>query len=256
MERASVFVGTAGFSYTDWLGNFYPQFCPAADFLRCYAMRFRAVELDSTFYRIPKEETVLKWAKMTPDEFRFSAKFPRTVTHEGDLESRRREAAAFVRAISGLGEKLGPLLLQFPGSFRPDRAEVLNALLDEVPTKYRVAVEFRCSEWLTEEVYSDLRKRRVGLCLAAFPGMPKVPVRTADHVYLRLVGDHRGITEDFSYVRDDKLDELQWWEDLAAEFAGENAEIYAYFNNHYTGHAPSTAMDFKERLESRINRVS
>jgi uncharacterized protein YecE (DUF72 family) len=82
--------------------------------------------------------------------------------------------------------------------------------------------------------------------------MPKRAVRTSDLVYIRFVGDHREITEDFSWARRDCAEELIWWEDLVAGFAGENTEIYAYFNNHYSGHAPSTAKRYRDNLERRL----
>ena len=94
-----VLIGTSGFSYRDWLGNFYPQFCPAADFLRYYGSRFKTVEIDATFYRIPTVDTVKKWVKNTPDDFVFAAKFPQSVTHEGDLNSRLDNARAFIEVM-------------------------------------------------------------------------------------------------------------------------------------------------------------
>ncbi len=249
----NIHIGTAGFSYNDWLGNFYPQFCPAADYLRCYAMTFDTVEIDSTFYRIPTAETVLKWAKMTPEGFRFAAKFPRTVTHEGDRASRVAVAGEFVKAISKLGEKLGPLLMQFPASFKPDRRDLLAALLETCPAEQPLAVELRDPAWLEAGELVLLRERGIGLCLAEYPGMPRRVLRTSDLVYVRFVGDHREITEDFSWARRDCLEELAWWEDLAAGFAGENAEIYAYFNNHFSGHAPTTASKYRDNLMQRMN---
>ena len=256
MKRASIHVGTCGFSYRDWLGSFYPQFCPEADFLRCYALRFSSVELYSTFYRIPTKEQVRQWDKVTPDQFRFAARFPRGVTHEGDLESRVNDVARFLRAISPLGGKLGPLLLQFPGSFKPDRADMLMAILDAVPHRYTVSVEFRCGEWLTDEILSEFASRKVGVCFTESPNVPKVARRTSSHVYMRLVGDCSAITEDFSYVRNDRWDELQEWEDLAVNCAADNAEVFVFFSNHYSGHAPSTALDFREKLDRRLVRVS
>jgi uncharacterized protein YecE (DUF72 family) len=254
MTNGKVHVGTAGFSYRDWLGNFYPQFCPAADYLRCYAMTFDTVELDSTFYGIPSRQNVDKWSETTPHGFVFASKFPRTVTHEGELASRLEEAEKYLAIMAGMGEKLGPLLMQFPPSFHPGHRNDLSELLSRIPPEMKVAVELRCREWLTEELFSALRSRSVALCLTEYPGMPKLEVRTADFVYLRFVGDHQEIADDFSFVRNNRGPELAHWSDLVEHFAGENADIYAYFNNHFSGHAPSTALEFRNLVAGRVRR--
>jgi uncharacterized protein YecE (DUF72 family) len=254
MALKNVFIGTAGFSYRDWLGNFYPQFCPPADFLRCYAATFSTVELDSTFYRIPSRQTLDKWDRMTPDGFRFAAKFPRTVTHEGELHARVKEADRFIDVMVSLGAKLGPLLMQFPPSFRPDRRGVLEALLGRVPAQVRLAVELRDPTWLNDGILDLLKRRGAALCLIEYPGMPRLAAQTSDLVYLRFLGDRYAITEDFSYVRHGRDEELDHWSELARRFAGENVDVYAYFNNHFSGHAPSTAVEFRERLERKPSR--
>ena len=251
MAIRNVHVGTTGFSCHDWLGNLYPQFCPPADFLRCYSMTFSTVELDSTFYRIPSAETVDKWVKTTPSHFRFAARFPQTVTHEDDLSSRIDNAGSFIEIMSGLGDRLGPLLMQFPGSFGPGSCAVLKELLRQLPGGMRVAVDFRQRDWLVSETFDLLKRHGVALCLTESPALPRLEVRTADFVYLRFVGDSDLITEDFSHVRVDREKELDYWAGVAERFAGENAEIYAYFNNHFSGHAPSTAIQFQELLGGR-----
>lgn len=251
MASGHVYVGTTGFSHHDWLGNLYPQFCPPADFLRCYGMTFSTVELDSTSYRIPTTETLDKWVKATPDNFRFAAWFPQTVTHEGDFPSRVESAGSFLEIMSGLGNKLGPLLLQFPGSFGPDNCSLLKELLQQLPKGTKVAVEFRQRDWLVSETFNLLKKHNVALCLTECPGLPRLEVRTSDFVYLRFVGDCDQISEDFSHVRLGRAEELSHWAGVVERFESEKAEIYAFFNNHFSGHAPSTAIQFRELLNNR-----
>jgi uncharacterized protein YecE (DUF72 family) len=251
VKRATLHIGTAGFSYKDWLGNFYPQFCPQADFLRYYASKFNTVELDSTFYGIPSVKTVEKWACTTPDGFKFAAKFPRTVTHEGETKDRLAEAERFIDTMQHLGTKLGPLLLQFPYSFRPQCAELLKQLLELVPSDLMLAVELRNQAWLGDNLYSWLKRKGVSLCLIDYPGMPRLDIRTADWTYFRLIGNHHEITQDYSFVRKDRSDELDWWSDLMARFAGETVDIYGYINNHYSGHAPSTARQVLDALQRK-----
>ncbi|HOD67648.1 MAG TPA: DUF72 domain-containing protein [candidate division Zixibacteria bacterium] len=247
---ARVFIGTAGFSYKDWLGNFYPQFVPPADFLKFYASKFRTVEIDSTFYRIPSAETVAKWARQTPERFVFAAKFPQTVTHEGPPARRVEDARVFIDTMRGLGDKLGPLLLQFPYSFKPAEKNLLADLLAAVPADIRVSVELRNGAWLSEDdLFARLRQQNIALCLIDHPWMPRLTTCTADFVYIRFLGDRKKIEEDFSYVRDDRAQELAWWRELIDRVAGEGKDLYAYFNNHYSGHAPSTAFRLMEMLD-------
>jgi uncharacterized protein YecE (DUF72 family) len=241
MLAKNVRVGTMGFGYTDWLGNFYPQFCPRADFLRYYAFKFKSVELDNTFYRIPDPGTVDRWREATPGDFVFAAKFPRTVTHEGELNSRVEAAGRFVEVIQRLGPKLGPLLLQFPYSFKPDQETLFYRLLESIPDTARVAVEMRNKKWLTPAFPAELKARRRALCLVDHPWVPRLSEQTADFVYIRLLGDRKQIESDFSYVRFDRTEQLGAWRDVVSDFSASGTPVYAYVNNHYSGHAPTTA---------------
>lgn len=242
-------IGTSGFSYRDWLGNFYPQFCPQADFLKFYGSRFRTVEIDATFYRIPTVQTVQKWAKTTPDNFVFAAKFPRTVTHEGDESSRVETVRTFVEVMKHLDSKLGPLLLQFPYSFKPDQSDLLMRILEALPSSGLFAIEVRNRKWLDhKDLIRVLSDKRIALCLIDHPWMPRVKVKTADFQYLRFLGDRRKIENDFSYVRFERDEELNWWRELIAEYANDGVNCYVYFNNHYSGHAPTTAEKLSELI--------
>lgn len=242
-------IGTSGFGYRDWLGGFYPQFCPQADFLRYYASQFDTVELDTTFYRIPTKDMIGRWVRATPGRFLFTAKFPRTVTHEGDLKSRLQNAESFVRAMRGMGEKRGPLLLQFPYDFKPDQAGVLSALLETIPADVDLAVELRNRSWLKRDEHLALmRQRHASYCLIDHPWMPRQQVATSDTIYVRLLGDRRKIASDFSHTRFDREDDLEWWRGLVERFLMEGKRVLIYVNNHYSGHAPATAQRLRELL--------
>ena len=252
MDTQRTLVGTSGFSYKDWLGSFYPQFCPSADFLRFYASIFETVEIDSTFYRIPSAETVTKWQRQTPDGFVFAAKFPRTVTHEGKLDERLRSAGVFIEVMRRLGGKLGPLLLQFPYGFKPDSDDLLLRLMDGMPGDIPISVELRNRKWLErEDILEAMRGRNMALCLIDHPWMPRLKVQTADFSYIRFLGDRKKIENDFSYVRNERTEDLGWWREALAELAGPGRRQYVYFNNHYSGHAPSTASRFLEMIQGR-----
>ncbi len=250
--KSRVLIGTSGFSYKDWLGNFYPQFVPQADFLKFYSSKFTTVEIDMTFYRIPTEEMVVRWARTVPDNFVFAAKFPQTVTHEGTTASRLEDARTFTTVMRHLGAKLGPLLLQFPYSFKPEQEDLLMRLIGAMPPDMRISVELRNKAWLDREhIFNCMRDKNIALCLTEHPWMPRLKLQTADFVYVRFLGDHRKIEENFSYVREPKEEELKWWRDLIAEVAASGKDLYAYFNNHFSGHAPSTAFRLLEMLEEK-----
>ncbi|UCC43065.1 MAG: DUF72 domain-containing protein [Candidatus Zixiibacteriota bacterium] len=250
MSSDNVRIGTSGFSYRDWLGNFYPQFCPQADFLRYYSSQFKTVEIDMTFYRLPTADMVKRWAKVTPDGFVFTAKFPRMVTHEGTLEDRLAAARSFVEVMSHLGDKLGPLLLQFPYSFKPDQIDMLKAIVESLPPGGQFAVEVRNRRWLeVDEMLELLTARGISLCLVDHPWMPRVNVQTGGFQYIRFLGDQRKIESDFSYVRDGREDDLTWWGDLITGYARNGVTCYVYFNNHFSGHAPTTASRLQQLID-------
>lgn len=249
MQKGKIHIGTSGFSYKDWLGNFYPQFCPPADFLQFYNSKFKTVELDSTFYRIPTEATIKRWHKVTCEEFIFTAKFPKTVTHEGDIESRISNAIHFIEIMKNLDTKLGPLLLQFPYSFKPDCLSLLIELVESLPDDIKVSVELRNKLWLKIDPIFDLfKKRNIALCQIDHPWMPKLETSTADFNYLRFLGDRKNFESNFSFVRENRKEELSWWSEIIIKEANLGKPVYAYFNNHYSGHSPTTAYNMMEHL--------
>lgn len=243
MANGKILIGTSGFSYKDWLGNFYPTFCSTQDFLKFYCSRFKTVEIDSTFYRIPTVETVARWYRNSSRDFIFTAKFPRAVTHEGNISERISAARAFLSVMDNLKEKRGPLLMQFPYSFKPDCRMILYELLEAMPASQQMAVELRHKGWLDDDgLMERLRKKNFALCLIDHPWMPRLNLRTADFLYLRFLGDRKKIESDFSYVRNDRRQEMDWWKKVITSHAEAGHRVYAYFNNHYSGHAPTTAM--------------
>ncbi|MCB2229202.1 DUF72 domain-containing protein [bacterium] len=248
MESQRIRIGTSGFAYKDWLGNFYPGFCPDRDFLRFYSSQFDTVEIDSTFYRIPSESTVRKWADTTPDKFVFAAKFPRTVTHEGEEAQRIDDAGRFIEVMRGLGDKLGPLLLQFAYSFKPEQFGLLEKLIAVVPEGLSVSVELRNKNWLTDDLYNLLKGRSIPLCLIDHPWMPRLKVQTGPFQYVRLLGDHKKIESDYSWVRDEREEDLRYWREVITGAAQQGTDIFIYVNNHYTGHSPTTARRLAELI--------
>jgi uncharacterized protein YecE (DUF72 family) len=146
-----IHVGTSGYSYPEWRGTFYPERFPPARMLPYYAERFRTVELNNTFYRMPTGKTIAGWDQDTPVGFVFALKVPQRITHFARLRDVADPLRYFLDTALGLGAKLGPLLLQLPPNFRKD-TDRLDACLALVPPSTRVAVEFRHASWLDDEV--------------------------------------------------------------------------------------------------------
>jgi len=180
-----ILVGTSGWAYKEWKGAFYPADLPADEMLRYYAERLPTVEINNSFYRMPKEAVLLEWAAQVPPEFRFVLKASRRITHINRLADGDDSLGYFLRTVNVLGDKLGPTLFQCPPSLRKDLGR-LNDFLGRVPRTWRAALEFRHDSWFTDEVYDALRSHDVALVAVDEDdgGAPLVP--TASWGYLRL----------------------------------------------------------------------
>ena len=244
-------LGCQGWTYPDWNGVFYPPQARQETLLPFYAKVFDTVELDNTFYRTPKGTLVRSWARHTPPGFRFAAKVPRAVTHDTALSSAGPAMAEFLRAIEGLGEKLGPLLLQFPASFRRTEASatVLGEFLRDIPKGFRIAAEFRSQSWHVEATASSLRAHGVAMAWTDWRDLPPFREVTADFLYVRWLGHREDITR-YDRIQIDRTDELADWERTCRELPGTVRDVFGYFNNHWAGHSPASARELLRRLGS------
>jgi uncharacterized protein YecE (DUF72 family) len=185
-------VGTSGFSYKEWLGRFYPEKLPAAEMLRYYAQHFRTVEINNTFYRMPKTSMLENWAATTPAGFRFAVKASRRITHMARLkpESAADPLGYFYRALTALGDKRGPALFQLPPNLKKDLPR-LEAFLALLPPDHRAAFEFREESWFADDVYATLAAAGAALCLSErSDDAPPPLVETAPWGYVRLRLEH------------------------------------------------------------------
>ena len=247
----NIYMGTSGWSYKDWLGVFYPDYTKQSEYLPYYANKFNSVEVDSTFYAIPRETTVLNWFSITPENFTFSLKTPQIITHEKRLNHCENEWNQFIQTVQLLKYKLGPIILQFDYKFRFNEH---FSLLDEFFSKnvykdVKLCTEIRNKDWHTKEFYDLLRKHKIALVLNDLYYMPRVIELTADFVYIRLLGNRKQIPNNFSKVRVNRDEDLDWWADWINKFLEKELEVWVYSNNRYQGHAPSTIVELKKRIE-------
>jgi uncharacterized protein YecE (DUF72 family) len=181
-----ILVGTSGYGYKEWKGIFYPERISPKEMLRFYSERLGAVEINNTFYHMPTRNVLASWAAQVPDDFVFAIKAPQVITHLKRLKNVGEETEYLFRSLSVLGGKLGPVLFQFPASFRAD-LPALEAFLDLIPAGASCAFEFRSSTWLKPEILDLLRKKGCSLCVADTEEKPTDEiVNTATWGYLRL----------------------------------------------------------------------
>jgi uncharacterized protein YecE (DUF72 family) len=260
VSDAPILLGTSSFTASGWSRSFYPKGMRPADYLAFYAEHFHTVEIDSTFYACPAAQTVTNWAARTPERFIFSVKVPQVITHEKALVDCEAELVEFLKTMDLFGNKLGPIVFQFPffnRSIFQDRPEFLDRLvpfLTKLPRGYKFAIEIRNQGWLDAEFAGLLRDRRIALVLQDRSWMPspselKFNPITADWTYIRWLGDRRAIEEqtatwDRTIV--DRTSELSGWVDYCHQIRKRGVLIYAYANNHYSGYAPATVEHFRK----------
>lgn len=236
-----VWVGTSGWQYADWRGRLYPEGVPQRLWLEHYAERFATVEVNNAFYRLPKLETFAAWRERTPADFIVAVKASRFLTHIKRLAEPEEPVGRLMERLAGLGDRLGPVLLQLPPNMPVD-LERLDAALGFFPSSVRVAVELRHESWFTDTCRQLLTAHRAAFCLA--DGLIRTPLwRTTDWGYVRF---HRGLSAPLPCYGKKAL--ASWAARLSELFApGE--DLYAYFNNDTLGCAPRDAAVFARLAE-------
>lgn len=259
----NIYLGTCAWSCDDWRGSFYPEQLPQGRRLEFYAQYFNAVEVDSTFYAVPTSHTVEQWRERTPEGFRFCCKLPRAITHERRLRDSDDPFREFLKRVEGLGEKLGPVLVQLPPTFKPERdEEALRAFITQLPEWPRFAVEFRDAAWHAPRIEQMLARHAVSHAwnditpleeqtTAAFGFLPE----TSDLRYIRLLGDLSA-----KYCVDGtnipRYGSLMWPRDEGLEnwtlkihrHVQAGADVHVFCANHFEGSAPLTAIRLAQRL--------
>ncbi|GLZ00539.1 DUF72 domain-containing protein [Actinoplanes sp. NBRC 103695] len=224
-------IGTSGWQYRDWRPGFYDAKLPQRLWLERYAEAFATVEVNNAFYRLPERSTFEGWRKRTPDDFRFAVKMSRYLTHIKRLREPAEPVARFLDRAAGLGDKLGPVLIQLPPTMRADPA-ALDETLGLFPRSVRVAVEPRHPSWWTDQVRDVLGAHGAALAWADRRGRPQSPLWvTAGWCYLRF---HEGRANPWPRYGRKALE--SWLHRLPA-----GKEAYVYFNNDQHGAATADA---------------
>jgi uncharacterized protein YecE (DUF72 family) len=244
-----MYIGTSGWQYADWRGRFYPAGTPQRRWLEHYASRFATVEVNNAFYRLPERDTFASWRDRTPDDFVLAVKMSRYLTHIKRLRDPAEPVARFLDRAAGLGDKLGPVLLQLPPTLRAD-LPALAATLARFPEAVQVAVEPRHDSWWTDDLRALLTRHNAALCWADRGSRPLTPLwRTADFGYLRM---HEGRAK--PWPRYGRAALGSWLDRIGEHLAG--VPTYVFFNNDPGGAAITDATALAAQAHRRALKIS
>jgi uncharacterized protein YecE (DUF72 family) len=235
MKKGSIYIGTSGWHYKHWLGRFYPEGIKEAGQLSYYIQKFKSVELNNSFYRLPSPKTFSGWRKTVPSDFLFAVKGSRYITHMKKLNVERENIQVFFDSVKKLREKLGPILFQLPPKWKLN-IERFEKFLRQLPKKYRYSFEFRNHEWYDKEVYALLKKHKAAFCIYELDGHLSPKEITADFIYIRLHGPGG------KYSGNYKDPVLKKWARDCLKWKNEGRDVYVYFDNDQLGYAAFNAL--------------
>ncbi|MCU1299476.1 MAG: hypothetical protein JWO91_3754 [Acidobacteriaceae bacterium] len=241
MSRAELRIGTSGWHYQHWRGDFYPADLPPKQMFSWYARQFDTVEINNTFYRLPTEDALLNWKKLAPPGFLFAVKGSRFITHMKRLTDPEKSVELFFSRVELLGKTLGPILFQLPPKWRAN-AERLDQFLQILPRQRRYVMEFRDESWYAPEIYALLRRHGVAMCIHDLHGVQSPTEITTDFTYVRF----HGTTGKYQGNYENGI--LQDWAKRIKSWAQELSHIFVYFNNDVGGHAIRNAQSIAEML--------
>jgi len=232
-------IGTSGWHYKHWLGDFYPADWPTSRMLDFYLRHFDTVEINNSFYHLPSVATFENWRAATPPKFRFAVKASRYITHMKKLKEPEAALENFLPPVELLQEKLGPILFQLPPRWRCN-LDRLDAFLNALPEHHRYSLELRDHSWQNPDVYDLLRAHNTAFCIYDLAGFQSPLEVTADFVYIRLHGPGAAYQGSYSEAL------LQEWANRIEEWQSEAKSVYLYFDNDIGGFAVHNALRLKE----------
>ena len=249
------YIGCSGWSYSAWKGPFYPPNLESSEWLKYYSQIFDYVEVDSSFYRIPNQFMVKNWFKKTPDNFRFTAKFPKVITHDKHLVDIDKEVEVFLNNIEPLHEKTLALLIQLPPSMEiMSGLEGIRQLVPLLDKGFRYAVEVRNLSWFQDLAYNFFADNNICMVWSQLAGMRTPPIVTTDFLYVRFIGDRSIDEKDFGKIQKDRVSEMRKWARRVKRVEkerGKEEEISLAMiaaNNHYAGFGPGTVNIFRKMV--------
>jgi uncharacterized protein YecE (DUF72 family) len=233
-------LGTSGWSYQGWKGRFYPEELSQKEWFPYYVQHFNTVEINMTFYRFPKPETLRGWLSKVPERFKFTLKANRQITHYKRIKGVKSDIRYFYILADNLREKLGCILFQLPPTLTLD-LNLLEEFLSNLSTEYKNVIEFRHESWYTKKVYDLLKSYKVIFCVVSSKKVPSTTVETTETCYFRF----HGLTGGYRYFYTDE--ELKEWAEKIKKMKAK--ECYIYFNNDYQAYAVANSKKLGESLQ-------
>lgn len=234
-----IYIGTSGWSYKHWKGNFYPADLKVKDHFEYFRKYFKTVELNNPFYHLPPRQTFINWRETVPDDFIYAVKASRYITHMKKLKDPEKSLASFMENVEGLDDKLGVILFQLPPAWEIN-VDRFTEFFEKLPEKHRYTFEFRNHTWYDEHIYELLRKYNHAFCIYELAGHMSPLEVTASFVYIRLHGP--GDKYQGSYNEES----LKMWADKCKEWSADDKDVFVYFDNDQEGYAAFNAIRLRE----------
>lgn len=245
MAEAQIRIGTSGWHYKHWVGDFYPKRMPTSRMFPWYASKFDTVEINNTFYRLPTDSALLEWRRQAPANFLFSVKASRFITHMKRLRDPEPSIERFFSRIALLKPHLGPILFQLPPRWHSNPGR-LEEFLEMLPRKYQYVFEFRDPSWYSPPIYDLLRRHNIAACIHDWRGMPSPTQVTANFVYIRFHGPTGHYSGNYP------TDFLQRWAKQIQNWQSFGRQVWVYFNNDTGGHAIRNAQTLQWSLHAGV----
>lgn len=245
LNKNLIHIGTSGWSYKDWRGNFYPENIKPIDFLKFYSEHFSTVEINSSFYHMLRDKIVIHWSEEVPSDFIFALKANREITHIKKLEDPEQIIPDFMQSLSSFKNKLGPILFQLPPSFGFNNISRLRSFINVLPKDFSYVFEFRNKSWFNEKTYEILKERNIALCIYNLSGYQSPLELTTDFTYIRYHG-----TEGIG-VGEYSIEDIEELSGYIAKFVSQNKNVYCYFNNGANGVGIVNAKQLKKSLQQK-----
>ncbi len=235
-------LGTSGWSYKHWKGRFYPKNLAQNRWLEHYSEFFNTVEVNSSFYRFPRPQTIKDWHKQTPEGFVFTLKVNRNVTHVKKFVNAGAIIHSFYKLGDGLREKMGCFLFQLPAIIEFGRKK-LDEIISQLDLERKNVVEFRHASWFKEEVYDKFRENNVIFCSVSAPNLPECLIKTSDDIYIRLHGKGKWYASNYSRKElDERAEKIK---------KAKARNVWTYFNNDANAYAVRNCLYLKKVLEKK-----
>lgn len=246
MKPKHIHIGTSGWHYRHWRNVFYPPDIPVSNWLSHYASQFNTVEINCTFYKLPEIKEIKDWHACVPSDFLFSVKASRYITHMKKLSDTDQEINKFLKRISLLGEKLGPILFQLPPKWHFNNAR-LTTFLSSLSSDFRYAFEFRDQSWHNDDTYELLKSHQIAFCIFDMDGHVSSKSITTDFSYIRLHGPSTPYSGSYNDA------ELSLWSENIRNYLNSGVSVYCYFNNDQFGYALKNAQALLSDIISNLN---